>query len=150
MRVSRNSRLFIPYFERFYDSASYYSYPLIRFIAGVMMIPHGYSKLFVNLNGTVDFFKSVQLEPAYPLAIYIGSLEFFGGIFLAIGFLTRFVAIQLIGLLAVATFYIHLNNGFLWVKGGFEYPLFWLVVMIAIFFKGGERVSIDASLPKEF
>ncbi|MEI6170554.1 MAG: DoxX family protein [Pseudomonadota bacterium] len=150
MRVSRNSRLFIPYLERFYDSASYYSYPLIRFIAGVMMIPHGYSKLFVNLNGTVEFFKSVQLEPAYPLAIYIGSLEFFGGIFLAIGFLTRFVAIQLIGLLAVATFYIHLNNGFLWVKGGFEYPLFWLVVMIAIFFKGGERVSIDSSLPKEF
>jgi putative oxidoreductase len=150
MRVSRNSRLFIPYLERFYDAASYYSYPLIRFIAGVMMIPHGYSKLFVNLNGTVDFFKSVQLEPAYPLAIYIGSLEFFGGIFLAIGFLTRFVAIQLIGLLAVATFYIHLNNGFLWVKGGFEYPLFWLVVMIAIFFKGGEKVSIDASLPKEF
>jgi len=150
MRVSRNSRLFIPYLERFYDAASYYSYPLIRFIAGVLMIPHGYSKLFVNLNGTVDFFKSVQLEPAYPLAIYIGSLEFFGGIFLAIGFLTRFVAIQLIGLLAVATFYIHLNNGFLWVKGGFEYPLFWLVVMIAIFFKGGEKVSIDASLPKEF
>jgi putative oxidoreductase len=150
MRVSRNSRLIIPYLERFYDSTSYYSYPLIRFIAGVMMIPHGYSKLFVNLNGTVDFFKSVQLEPAYPLAIYIGSLEFFGGIFLAIGFLTRFVAIQLIGLLAVATFYIHFNNGFLWVKGGFEYPLFWLVVMIAIFFKGGERVSIDASLPKEF
>ncbi|NKA00949.1 MAG: DoxX-like protein, partial [Proteobacteria bacterium] len=27
---------------------------------------------------------------------------------------------------------------------------FWLVVMIAIFFKGGDRVSIDNSLPKEF
>ena len=46
------------------------------------MVPHGYSKLFVNLNGTVDFFKSVQLEPAYPLAIYIGILEFSGGLFL--------------------------------------------------------------------
>ena len=33
----------------------------------------------MNLNGTVDFFKSVQLEPAYPLALYIGILEFFGG-----------------------------------------------------------------------
>jgi len=51
--------------------------------------------------------------------------------------------------LAVATFYIHLKNGFLWVKGGYEYPLFWLVIMIAIFFKGGDRVSIDSSLPKE-
>jgi putative oxidoreductase len=149
MRVSRNSKLLIPYLERFYDSSSYYSYTLIRFVAGAMMVPHGYIKLFVNLDGTVDFFKSVQLELAYQLALYIGILEFFGGIFLALGFLTRFVAIQLIGLLAVATFYIHLKNGFLWVKGGYEYPLFWLVIMIAIFFKGGDRVSIDSSLPKE-
>jgi putative oxidoreductase len=52
--------------------------------------------------------------------------------------------------LAVATFYIHFKNGFLWVKGGYEYPLFWLVIMIAIFFKGGDRASIDNSLPKEF
>ena len=50
MRVSRNSRLIIPYLERFYNSTSYYSYSLIRFVAGAMMIPHGYSKLFVNLN----------------------------------------------------------------------------------------------------
>ena len=98
MRVSRNSKLLIPYLERFYDSSSYYSYTLIRFVAGAMMVPHGYSKLFVNLNGTVDFFKSVQLEPAYPLALYIGILEFFGGMFLALGFLTRCVAIQVIGL----------------------------------------------------
>ena len=149
MRVSRNSKLLIPYLERFYDSSSYYSYTLIRFVAGAMMVPHGYIKLFVNLDGTVDFFKSVQLEPAYPLALFIGILEFFGGIFLALGFLTRFVAIQLIGLLTVATFYIHLKNGFLWIKGGYEYPLFWLVIMIAIFFKGGDRVSIDSSLLKE-
>ena len=96
MRVSRNSKYIIPYLEKFYEVTSYYSYSLIRFVAGAMMVPHGYSKLFVNLNGTVDFFKSVQLEPAYPLAIYIGILEFFGGIFLALGFLTRFVAIQLL------------------------------------------------------
>ena len=112
MRVSRNSKLLIPYLERFYASSSYYSYTLIRFVAGAMMVPHGYSKLFVNLNKQLkesnklikitsdDFFKSVQLEPAYPLAVYIGILEFFGGMFLALGFLTRFVAIQLIGLLA--------------------------------------------------
>jgi putative oxidoreductase len=36
------------------------------------------------------------------------------------------------------------------VKGGYEYPLFWLIIMIAIFFKGGGKVSIDSSLPKEF
>ncbi|GBL33473.1 hypothetical protein EMGBS14_01430 [Candidatus Pelagibacterales bacterium] len=57
MRVSRNSKYIIPYLEKFYEVTSYYSYSLIRFVAGAMMVPHGYSKLFVNLNGTVDFLK---------------------------------------------------------------------------------------------
>jgi putative oxidoreductase len=57
---------------------------------------------------------------------------------------------QLIGLLAVATFYIHLPSGFIWVKGGYEYPLFWMVVMMAITIKGGEKLSLDNLMAKEF
>jgi putative oxidoreductase len=150
MRVSRNSRLIIPYLEKNYEALEPLAYPLIRFTAGVMMIPHGYLKLFGGLDSTTAFFKSVSLEPAYYLAVYIGALEFVGGILLALGFLTRLVAAQFIGLLAVATFYIHLKNGFLWIKGGYEYPLFWMLVMIAILFKGAGRISVDQSLPKEF
>ncbi len=70
MRVSRNSKLLIPYLERFYDSSSYYSYTLIRFVAGAMMVPHGYIKLFVNLDGTVDFegkIVSNQASTVYDL-----------------------------------------------------------------------------------
>jgi putative oxidoreductase len=150
MRVSRNSKLFIPRLERYYDNLSPISYPLIRFTAGIMFVPHGFNKLFSDLQGTTSFFSSVNLEPAYPLVIYIGCLEFFGGICLALGFLTRIFSLQFIGLLGVAIFHIHLKNGFVWVKGGIEYPLFWLLIMIAIFFKGGGRASIDYSLPKEF
>ena len=40
MRVSRNSKYIIPYLEKFYEVTSYYSYSLIRFVAGVMMVPH--------------------------------------------------------------------------------------------------------------
>ncbi|NBP59871.1 MAG: DoxX-like protein, partial [Candidatus Fonsibacter lacus] len=36
MRVSRNSKYIIPYLEKFYESTSYYSYSLIRFVAGIM------------------------------------------------------------------------------------------------------------------
>ena len=76
--------------------------------------------------------------------------EFVGGICVALGLLTRVFSIQLVIILAVATFYIHLPNGFLWIKGGYEYPLLWMLIMIAITFRGGGAFSLDSQLPKEF
>ena len=150
MRVQRTSRRIISALDPIYDALEPLAYPLIRFIAGVMMIPHGYAKVFGGIEGTTKFFASVGLEPALILAWYVGLLELVGGICVALGLLTRLMSIQLIGLLAVATFYIHLPSGFIWVKGGFEYPLFWMVVMIAITIKGGEKLSLDNLMAKEF
>jgi putative oxidoreductase len=150
MRVQRTSRRIISALDPIYDALEPLAYPLIRFIAGAMMIPHGYAKVFGGIEGTTKFFASVGLEPALILAWYIGLLELVGGICVALGLLTRFMSAQLIGLLAVATFYIHLPSGFIWVKGGFEYPLFWMVVMIAITIKGGEKLSLDNLMAKEF
>ena len=150
MRVQRTSRRIISALDPIYDALEPLAYPLIRFIAGVMMIPHGYAKVFGGIEGTTKFFASVGLEPALILAWYVGLLELVGGICVALGLLTRFMSAQMIGLLAVATFYIHLPSGFIWVKGGFEYPLFWMVVMIAITIKGGEKLSLDNLMAKEF
>jgi len=150
MRVQRTSRRIISALDPIYDALEPLAYPLIRFIAGAMMIPHGYAKVFGGIEGTTKFFASVGLEPALILAWYVGLLELVGGICVALGLLTRFMSAQLIGLLAVATFYIHLPSGFIWVKGGFEYPLFWMVVMIAITIKGGEKLSLDNLMAKEF
>ena len=150
MQVQRTSRRIIRALDPIYDALDPIAYPMIRFVAGVMMIPHGYGKVFGGIEGTTKFFASVGLEPALILAWYIGLLELVGGICVALGFLTRFMSAQLIGLLAVATFYIHLPSGFIWVKGGYEYPLFWMVVMMAITIKGGEKLSLDNLMAKEF
>ena len=150
MQVQRTSRRIIKALDPIYDALDPIAYPMIRFVAGVMMIPHGYGKVFGGIEGTTKFFASVGLEPALILAWYIGLLELVGGICVALGFLTRFMSAQLIGLLAVATFYIHLPSGFIWVKGGYEYPLFWMVVMMAITIKGGEKFSLDNLMAKEF
>ena len=148
--VSRTTRAIIKPLQPVYDVLSNLSYPLIRFAAGVMMIPHGYGKVFGGIEGTTKFFASVGLEPALILAWYIGLLELVGGICVAIGLLTRFFSAQIIGVLFVATFFVHFQNGFLWVKGGYEYPLFWMVVMMAITIKGGEKLSLDNLMAKEF
>ena len=150
MRVQRTSRRIIKALDPIYDALEPLSYPLIRFVAGAMMVPHGYAKVFGGIEGTTKFFASVGLEPALILAWYVGLLELVGGVCVAFGFLTRFMSAQLVGLLAVATFYIHLPSGFLWVKGGFEYPLFWMVIMIAITIQGGGKLSVDNLMAKEF
>lgn len=150
MRVQRTSRRIIKALDPMYDALEPLSYPLIRFVAGAMLVPHGYAKVFGGIEGTTKFFASVGLEPALILAWYVGLLELVGGVCVAFGFLTRFMSAQLVGLLAVATFYIHLPSGFLWVKGGFEYPLFWMVIMIAITIQGGGKLSVDNLMAKEF
>ena len=150
MRVQRTSRRIIKVLDPIYEVLEPLSYPLIRFVAGAMMVPHGYAKVFGGIEGTAKFFASVGLEPALTLAWYVGLLELVGGVCVAFGFLTRFMSAQLVGLLAVATFYIHLPSGFLWVKGGFEYPLFWMVIMIAITIQGGGKLSADNLMAKEF
>jgi putative oxidoreductase len=90
------------------------------------------------------------LEPANLLAPYIGLLELVGGTMLAIGFLTRLVAIQVVGFMAVATFYVHWSNGFFWPDGGFEYPLFWGLIALAIVIRGGGKLSVDRAIGREF
>ena len=149
--VTRTSKLLIRKLEPVYEALSPLAYPIIRFVAGAMMIPHGYSKI-INDGGierTAKFFASISIEPSVFFAWYVGLVEFVGGLCVAIGLLTRFFSAQIIGVLFVATFFVHFQNGFLWVKGGYEYPLMWMVIMIAITFRGGSNLSIDNQLPKE-
>ena len=40
--------------------------------------------------------------------------------------------------------------GYFWTVRGYEFALLWLLLCIAIFFKGGGRYSIDRLIGKEF
>lgn len=140
-------RRLIPALSTVYDALSPYSYPLIRFVAGAALIPHGWGKLVEGgISGTAGFMAKLGLQPAYALATYVGLLELVGGAMLALGLLTRLVAIQVVGFMAVAAFYVHWPNGYLWGNGGFEYPLFWGLVALAITLRGGGRLSLDRAI----
>jgi putative oxidoreductase len=147
-------RLIIPAMAGFYKKASVLSYPLIRFIVGANLIPHGGQKLFGWFGGdiekTIAGFSSMGLEPAAFLTYLVAIVEFFGGILLAIGLLTRPIALAVVIFMAVAVFYVHWPSGFFWPEGGFEYPLMWGVIALAIFFRGGGPLSVDRALRKEF
>lgn len=149
-------KLVIPAFGGIYEAGSRISYPLIRATAGLLLMPHGAQKLFGwfgggGLTNTAAFFGgSLGLEPGLFWAFLVGFVEFFGGLALVLGLLTRPFAVAVTILMAVAAFGIHLGNGFFWSNGGYEYPLMWGLVALAIVFRGGGPLSLDRKLGREF
>ncbi len=143
-------KLLIPALAPLYKALEPYTWPLIRVTAGLILVPHGYDKL---ANRTFDQiaagFAKMGIEPAYPLAVYITLLEFVGGLMLACGLFTRVVATLVAGFMAVAVVQVHWPNGFFWIAKGYEYPLFWGLVCIALAIRGGGPLSLDAKIGRE-
>jgi putative oxidoreductase len=138
----------------FYERAETWAYPLMRIAVGAFLVPHGMQKLFGAFGGnaqqTAGFFAKLGIEPALPLVYLVGSVEFFGGILIAIGLFTRVAAAAVVILMIVAVTKVHLVNGFFWTKAGWEYPALWGILALAIFFRGGGELSVDRKLGKEF
>ena len=144
----------VPPLAPLYRTLSPITEPALRIAAGLFLVPHGAQKLFgwfggYGLEATGQFFEQ-QLGYSNGLlaAAAAGSVEFFGGLLLAIGFLTRLSAGATAVLLAAALL-VHLPNGFFWTEGGYEYPLLWLIVILTYAVKGGGRYSIDGLIQKE-
>ena len=128
--------LYFPALGGGYEKLTPYTWPLVRVTVGLMLVPHGWMKLIGGgLEGTARFMAQIGLEPAYPLAL---------------GLFTRPIAVLVVGFMAVSAYYVHAANGFLWIKGGFEYPLFWGFVALAIAVRGGGPKSLDARMKRQF
>ena len=106
---------------------------LLRVTLGIMYLAHSVVlKYFTfTLAGTAQFFQSIGLPPS--LAYVVFALEAVGGILLVLGIKTRWVALGLIPVLLGAA-WVHIGNG--WVfsapNGGWEYPIFLIVVSVVV------------------
>ena len=151
--IDQPPRYLVPALGGIYAVLSPYSWPLVRVATGLFFVPHGMQKLFGfwggDLTRTAEGFAKQGLEPAMFWATYIGNLEFFGGILLAIGLLTRPVAALLCGFMAVAAFHVHLKVGWFWTARGMEIPLYLLLICLAILIRGGGALSVDRTLGRE-
>jgi putative oxidoreductase len=148
-------RRMIPLLDPVYDALSPLALPMIRLTAGLLLMPHGSQKLFGWFGGkgmaaAAQFFASVGFESGYAWALLVALTEFVGGLFLAIGFLTRPAAAAIAIFMAVAIIQVHWPNGFFWTDKGFEYPLMWGIVALAFVIRGGGRYSVDALIGREF
>lgn len=128
------------------------SWTIVRVTTGLILVPHGAQKLFGwfgggGLNGTAQFFEqSLGLYPGLLFAGVAGLTEFAGGLLLALGFLTRLSALAVVALMGYAAFAVHLGNGFFWTNGGYEYPLLWGLIALALVLRGGGAWSVDNAI----
>jgi putative oxidoreductase len=134
-------KLFIPLLGRLYASLNDIGDLTFRVLVGGLFIPHGYGKLFVSTEKFFDFFDKLGF-PGVPMTYFIGSLEFFGGIAIVIGLLTRPLAFMLFVDMAVAALMVHLPQG--WSKS--EYVVTLAVISLVLAIRGGGRYSADRAL----
>jgi len=142
-------RLLFPQLKPLYDKMEPISWLLVRLAVGLIIIPHGWPKLMAGIEATAQrALTSRGIEPAYPLAIALILLETVGGLCVALGLFTRFWAAAIAIEMAIIVYH-HLGGGFGWTSRGYEYPLMWGLVMLAVALRGGGPYSLDRRLGKE-
>jgi putative oxidoreductase len=116
----------------------------VRVIGGTIMAAHGAQKLLGMFGGggLEDTVKKMGML-GYPVSIG----EFFGGLGLIVGFLSRFSAAANIVIMIGAIAMVHGKNGFFQSAGGFEYNLALIGLFLPVLLAGPGRYSLGRCLP---
>lgn len=121
-----------------------YATTLLRISLGVMLLAHSVVlKLFTfTLAGTAAYFESIGL-PGF-LAYVVFAMEAIGGVLLVLGIGTRWVAAALIPVL-LGALWVHAGNGWVFsaANGGWEYPLYLVVLCVAQFLLGDGAFALQ-------
>lgn len=114
---------------------------ILRIVVGFLFMTHGGQKLFAWFGAD----QPVELLSRMGVA---GVLEFLGGSMLMLGLFTRPVAFILSGQMAVAYFWIHLQQGLWpWANRG-ELAAIYSFVFLFLAAAGGGSFSLDNVMEK--
>ena len=139
-------------YDRFLDLVAYLQSPFllaVRLYWGWQLMESGWGKLH-NLSKVTEFFTSLGLPMPAQTAVAISCLEFFGGIFLAIGLLSRLTALAMTINLIVA--YITADREALFSifsdpdKFYAAAPYTFLIASLIILIFGSGKFAVDALL----
>ena len=121
---------------------------VLRVVLGVTFILHGGQKLFVyGFDGVTGAFGQMGIPAPGFFGPFVAFVEFFGGIAITLGLLTRLAALGVGSTMVVAILTVHLKQGF-FNPGGVEFPLALLASAIALVIAGAGAYSLDAAIAK--
>lgn len=92
----------------------------LRLVAGIIFMAHGAQKMFGWFDGPG---LAAVVDGMGPLGYLVAVGEFFGGLGLVVGFLSRFSAAALIVIMLGAIVQVHGENGLFMKNSGFEFNL---------------------------
>jgi putative oxidoreductase len=121
---------------------------IVRVVVGIVFVAHGAQKLFVfGLAGVSGGFAQMGVPLPGITGPLVALVEFFGGIALIIGLLTRLAALGLAIDMVGAIVLVHLKNGF-FMPTGFEYAFTLLAACVAIAMAGPGAFAVDHEIAK--
>lgn len=116
---------------------------VLRVAVAAVFINHGRQKLFVyGFAGVTGAFTQMGVPFPGIMGPFIGLLEFFGGIALLFGFLTRLLAVGFVCDMLGAILLVQMKRGF----SAFELEFLLLGSSLALAFAGAGRFSVDTLL----
>jgi putative oxidoreductase len=119
---------------------------ILRVVVGIVFLSHGAQKLFTyHISGVAGMFGHIGIPLPGISAVVVTLVEFFGGIALILGVVTRLAAALIAFDMLVAILAVHLKNGF-FMPMGYEFALTLLAANLCLVLTGAGSLSIDGLL----
>ena len=96
-----------------------------------------------NFDTTVEWFSSLGIPFASFATLVTASVEIMGVVLLTLGLFTRLITLPLMFIMMIATFTVHLSNGFSVGNNGFEIPLYYFLFLLILASHGAGKFSLD-------
>jgi putative oxidoreductase len=133
----------------------FFALPL-RLVVGYGFLEHGYAKLARGPDDFIGILHAIGMPFAFFLGWATIVIEMVGGLLILFGAFVPLASVPMIVVLLVATFTVHLPNGFSSIKliaydasgahfgqPGYETDLLYLAALLALCFGGAGPFSLD-------
>ncbi len=127
--------------RRFLDRLQPLALLAMRCTLGIIMVAHGYRKVHAGWGYGTTVMVAALGFPAW-FGYVVTYVEFFGGMLMIAGFLTRLLGLAYTIEMATAIWKVHWKNGLVG-NGAVEFPLAVGTIAFALIWFGAGLISVD-------